>query len=136
MAQVTGLGGVLYKVKDPQATVRWYQEHLGIERVWGAIFPYSEDPDGYSVVEPWVETTSYFEPSNAQLMIDFRVDDLDGMIEQLQSKGVEILGTTTESDGKFAWFLDCDGLKIELWQQLGPTPPVSATGRSRNRRGD
>jgi hypothetical protein len=55
-------------------------------------------------------------------MVNYRVDDLDGLIEDLKGKGVEILGRQDEDYGKFAWILDCDGIKLELWQQAGPAP--------------
>jgi len=122
MAKVTGLGGVFYKVEDTERTKRWYEENLGVGGEWGAMFPFKPDPDGYSLLSPFKATSDYFEPSGASFMINLRVDDLDAMIEQLKAKGVEILGAQNEDYGKFAWILDCDGVKLELWQQLGPAP--------------
>ena len=55
-------------------------------------------------------------------MVNLRVDDLDAFLVGLKAKGVEILGTQDEDYGKFAWIMDCDGIKIELWQQIGPAP--------------
>lgn len=55
-------------------------------------------------------------------MLNLRVDDLEAMLSVLRDKGIEILGTQNEDYGKFAWILDCDGIKIELWEQLGPAP--------------
>lgn len=57
-------------------------------------------------------------------MVNLRVDDRDAMVEQLKAKGVEFLDTQDEEYGRFAWILDCDGIKIELWEQLGPAPPA------------
>ena len=124
MAKVTGLGGLFYKVPDPARTQAWYQETLGIGGEWGASFRWSEegDADPYSLLSPFRDSTDYMSPSAAQFMINLRVDDLDGMIAMLEGKGIEILGRQDEDYGNFAWILDCDGIKIELWQQKGPAP--------------
>jgi catechol 2,3-dioxygenase-like lactoylglutathione lyase family enzyme len=123
MARVTGLGGVFYKVRDPAATQAWYQEKLGIGGEWGAIFRHADDgPDGYSLLSPFKAETDYFAPSELPFMINLRVDDLDALLAELKAKGVEPLGRQDEDYGRFAWILDPDGLKIELWQQLGPSP--------------
>ena len=122
MAKVTGLGGVFYKAADSAATGRWYKEVLGIGGEWGAAFPFAGDPGGYALLSPFKATTDYFAPSEAAFMINLRVDDLDGLIAELESKGIEILGRQDEEYGKFAWILDCDGIKLELWEQLGPAP--------------
>ena len=122
MAKVTGLGGVFYKVEDSEATARWYKEVLGVGGEWGAMFPFAAEPEGYSLLSPFKATTDYFAPSESRFMINLRVDDLDGMIGELEAKGIEILGRQDEEYGKFAWILDCDGIKVELWQQVGPAP--------------
>ena len=123
MARVTGLGGIFYKVADPDKTRAWYQEVLGIGGEWGATFPFkADDPDGFALFSPFKSDTDYFGPSDKPFMVNFRVDDLDGLIAQLESRGVEILGRQDEDYGRFAWILDPDGLKIELWQQKGPAP--------------
>ena len=122
MARVTGLGGVFYKVEDPEATARWYREVLGVGGEWGATFPFAASPDGYAVLSPFKATSDYFDPSSAPFMINLRVDDLDSTIAGLEAKGIEILGRQDEEYGKFAWILDCDGIKVELWQQIGPAP--------------
>jgi catechol 2,3-dioxygenase-like lactoylglutathione lyase family enzyme len=122
MAKVTGLGGVFYKVEDSEATALWYKETLGVGGQWGATFPFANDPGGYTVLSPFKATTDYFAPSEAAFMINLRVDDLEAMIAELEAKGIEILGRQDEEYGKFAWILDCDGTKIELFQQIGPAP--------------
>ena|SRR5436853_7658725 len=122
MAKVTGLGGLFYKVADPQATTRWYKEMLGIGGEWGATFAYANEPEGYSVLSPFKATSDYFDPSDARFMINLRVDDLDAMLAELEAKGIEIIGRQDEDYGKFAWILDCDGVKVELWEQKGPAP--------------
>ena len=120
MAKVTGLGGLFYKVADKAATARWYQEMLGVGGEWGAVFPYAGDPQSYTVLSPFKAATDYFAPSEAPFMMNLRVDDLDGMIADLEAKGIEILGRQDEEYGKFAWILDCDGIKLELFEQVGP----------------
>ena len=122
MAKVTGLGGVFYKAADSAATGRWYKEVLGVGGEWGATFAFAGDPGGYTVLSPFKAETDYFAPSEAGFMINLRVDDLDGMIADLETKGIEILGRQDEEYGKFAWILDCDGIKVELWQQVGDAP--------------
>ena len=124
MANVTGLGGIFYKVEDPDRTRAWYQDMLGISGDWGALFTWKADRTGeaYSMVSPFNVATDYFDPSPSPFMINFRVDELGAMIGDLQAKGVEILGTQDEEYGRFAWILDCDGIKIELWEQIGPAP--------------
>lgn len=123
MARVTGLGGVFYKVRDPEATRAWYREMLGIGGEWGAMFPYkNDDPEAFSLLSPFKADTDYLDPSDKPFMINLRVDDLDGLVMELESKGIEILGRQDEDYGRFAWIMDPDGVKVELWQQLGPAP--------------
>lgn len=123
MAKVTGLGGVFYKVADPGATKAWYEANLGIGGEWGAMFPHAKDTaDGFSLLCPFKAETDYFGPSELPFMINLRVDDLDAMLADLAGKGIEPLGRQDEDYGRFAWILDPDGVKIELWQQLGPAP--------------
>lgn len=123
MAKVTGLGGVFYKTPDTARTQAWYRETLGLGGEWGIMFPYKNDsPEGFSLLSPFKAETDYFGPSSLPFMINLRVDDLDGVVADLEGKGVEILGRQDEDYGRFAWILDCDGIKVELWQQLGPAP--------------
>ena len=122
MAKVTGVGGIFYKVEDPEATARWYKETLGIGGQWGASFVHAHDPGGYSLLSQFKATTDYFAPSDKGFMINLRVDDLDGMTAELESKGIDILGRQDEDYGKFAWILDCDGIKVELFEQIGDAP--------------
>jgi catechol 2,3-dioxygenase-like lactoylglutathione lyase family enzyme len=126
MAKVTGLGGLFYKVRDPDRTRSWYQETLGIGGEWGAMFAWSTEPgnDPYSLLSPFKAETDYMAPSDADFMINLRVDDMDGMIADLEAKGIALLGRQDEEYGRFAWILDCDGIKIELWEQRGPAPPA------------
>ncbi|MCY7271749.1 MAG: VOC family protein [Sphingomonas bacterium] len=123
MAKVTGLGGIFYKVADPAATQKWYQETLGVGGEYGVMFPFKgDDPEGYALLSPFKAETDYFAPSDAAFMINLRVDDLDAMIADLTAKGIEILGRQDEDYGKFAWIIDPDGVKVELFQQIGGAP--------------
>ena len=123
MARITGVGGIFYKVADPDTTRQWYQQNLGIGGEWGAMFPFKKDHDeGFSLFSPFKSDTDYFGPSAKEFMVNLRVDSLDDMVAELEAKGIEILGRQDEDYGNFAWILDCDGIKIELWEQLGPAP--------------
>ena len=123
MAKITGLGGIFYKVADPAATQQWYQETLGVGGEWGAVFPFKADnPQGFALLSPFKAATDYFAPSEAPFMINLRVDDLDAMISDLAAKDVSILGRQDEDYGRFAWIMDPDGIKIELFQQIGGIP--------------
>ena len=123
MARTTGLGGIFYKVEDPARTQAWYRDNLGVGGEWGAMFPFkADDPEGFTLLSPFKASTDYMAPSDRPFMINLRVDDLDGMVADLAGKGIEVLGRQDEDYGRFAWILDCDGVKVELWQQLGPAP--------------
>jgi catechol 2,3-dioxygenase-like lactoylglutathione lyase family enzyme len=123
MARITGLGRIFYRVADPDATRAWYQDNLGIGGEWGTMFPFKkDDPEGYALLSPFKSDSDYFSPSKLPFMINLRVDDLDAMIVELEGKGIAILGRQDEDYGSFAWILDCDGVKVELWQQHGPAP--------------
>ena len=115
MAGVTGLGGVFFKVADPAATRAWYAAHLGMAvDDFGCTFA----PDaGTAIWSPFAATTDYFKPSDQPFMINLRVDDLDALLVELRAAGVTLVGEPLdESYGKFAWILDCDGYKVELYQ--------------------
>ena len=123
MAKVTGLGGIFIKVADPATTKQWYLDNLGVGGDWGAMFPFKgDDPEGYSLLSPFKADSDYFAPSNERFMINLRVDNLDSMLVDLEGKGVAILGRQEEEYGKFAWIIDPDGVKIELFQQIGGAP--------------
>ena len=123
MARITGLGGIFYKVADPDKTRAWYLENLGIGGEWGAMFPFKKDDgEGFSLFSQFKADSDYFGPSAKDFMVNLRVDDIDAMVAELEGKGVEILGRQDEDYGRFAWIMDPDGVKIELWEQLGPAP--------------
>lgn len=124
MARVTGLGGVFYVVKDPDATRAWYRDKLGIDGPYGPQLPWSGDPktNPYSLISMFPDDT-YLKPGLRGFMINLRVDDLDAFVKQLKKKKVNVLDRVTESYGKFAWILDPDGVKIELWEQVASELP-------------
>ncbi|MEQ8411165.1 MAG: VOC family protein [Erythrobacter sp.] len=117
--RVTGLGGVFYIARDPAATRAWYREVLGIEGPYGPQFAWEAEPKmhPYSLISHF-EDASYIEPGQHGFMINLRVHDLDGFVEKLRQAKVEVLDTADEGYGKFAWILDPNGVKIELWEQV------------------
>lgn len=119
MARITGLGGVFYVVKDPVATRAWYRDVLGIDGEYGPQMNWSDErgKQPYSLISHFTDD-AYIKPGRGGFMINLRVDDLDGFLEQLEAKDVDVLGYSDEGYGKFAWLLDPDGVKIELWQQI------------------
>ena len=120
MAKVTGLGGIFYQVADTAATKRWYLETLGVGGEWGAMFAFKDDAaDGFSLLTPFKADSEKFAPSALPFMINLRVDDLDAMVGDLEAKGVAILERQADDYGKFAWIMDPDGVKLELYEQAG-----------------
>ena len=106
MAKVTGLGGVFYVVADPEATRAWYRGTLGIDGDYGPMLKWSDETGDqpYSLVSHFMDD-KYIKPGRGGFMVNLRVDDCDGMVEQLKDKGVEVLGHVDEGYGKFAWIL-------------------------------
>jgi catechol 2,3-dioxygenase-like lactoylglutathione lyase family enzyme len=122
--RVTGLGGVFYVVKDPAATRTWYRDTLGIDGEYGPQLAWAVEPcaNPYSLISHFADD-SYIKPGAGGFMINLRVHDLDGFVAALRAKGVDILGEADEGYGKFAWLLDPDGVKIELWEQVEEALP-------------
>ena len=123
MARITGIGGVFFKSKsDHKALAAWYARHLGLrlEEWGGAILRWPDDKAGDGGVTAWHVAESgsqWFSPSQSSFMINYRVDDLDGLLAQLRRDGVSIVdGPQSDDNGRFAWVLDPDGNKLELWQ--------------------
>lgn len=118
--RITGVGGIFFKSKDPKALAAWYRDVLGIalEPWGGAALRY--DAPGHPPVLIWnafPDNTDYFAPSTQSYMVNFAVDDLDAFLARLEKKGVKILKRDdSDSNGRFAWILDPDGTKIELWE--------------------
>ena len=125
MAKVTGIGGVFFKSAGKGSELgEWYAKNLGISlEPWGgAIIRWPDDKaddGGLTVWNAADHDTKWFSPSESSFMINYRVDDLLEMLDQLRSNGVEIVsGPVSHEYGKFAWILDPDGNKIELWQPM------------------
>ena len=123
MKRVTGLGGVFFKCRDRENTLAWYEKHLGIAmEPWGAQFFWGDsdqhEKKPYSVLGMFKDNTDYFEPSGQPFMINFRVENLDALVKTLKAEGVTVIGEPLEEEfGKFAWIMDPEGNKIELWEQ-------------------
>ena len=129
MAKVTGLGGLFFKATDVDTTRDWYSKHLGLEFSewggWGWEWRDRDDPDrvGRTAWAPFKADTEYMAPSDQPFMMNFRVADLDAMIQQLTAAGIELIGEPEDTEyGKFAWVMDPNGIKLELWQP--PDAPV------------
>ena len=125
MAKVTGIGGIFFKVAgDKTALAEWYRDNLGLElEPWGGAilrWPADTAEDGGLTVWSVADAdTKWFSPSGSSFMINYRVDDLDALIAQLKSSGVEIhSGPESHENGKFAWIIDPDGNKVELWEPM------------------
>ena len=123
MAKILGVGGVFFRSKDPAATQQWYVDHLGMPA----------DGDGYAVFKcrrtheeteeslvwsPFNSETEYFGGSGQEFMVNYIVDDLDGIRAQLQAAGADVdeKVETMEGFGRFGWATDCDGRRMELWE--------------------
>ncbi len=118
--RVTGIGGVFFKSQNPKELVAWYGKHLGLKTdQYGSTF-WWKDKEGNDCCTQWspfAADTTYFNPSEKPFMQNFRVQDLDGLLVKLAADGVTIIGQPEAFDyGKFAWILDPEGNKIELWQ--------------------
>ena len=124
MAKVLGVGGVFFKAKDPASLGAWYQEWLGVpvEPPYGAHFMPADMPAASLTVWcPFDAETTYFEPSTSPFMFNLVVDDLDGALAQVEEGGAEVVGEIMEeSYGRFGWFVDPEGNKVELWQPAAP----------------
>lgn len=125
MAKVTGIGGIFFKsTNDSAALAAWYQKHLGlpIESWGGAVLRWPDDTaedKGLTVWSVAKKDTKWFSPSDSAFMINYRVDNLDELIAQLRADGVEIVnGPESAENGKFAWIMDPDGNKVELWEPM------------------
>jgi len=122
MKKVTGIGGIFFKCKDPKKIREWYQTHLGLNtNQYGAVFEWYQGADstkkGFLQWSPFKETTKYFEPSNKEFMINYRVENLEALVEELKKEGVNVTDSIQTFDyGKFVHIMDIEGNKIELWE--------------------
>jgi len=120
--RVTGIGGIFFKAKDSKGLVAWYGKHLGLKTdQYGSTF-WWKDQNGNDCSTQWSpfeDDTTYFQPSEKQFMQNFRVDQLETLLQNLKHEGITIVGDMETYDyGKFAWILDPEGNKIELWEPI------------------
>ena len=125
MAKVTGVGGVFFKCNgDSAAVAAWYRKHLGmpLEEWGGAILKWPDDKAEHRGLTVWHvadKNSEWFSPSASSFMINYRVDDLDELLAQLRAGGVDVVnGPESHENGKFAWIMDPDGNKVELWEPM------------------
>jgi predicted enzyme related to lactoylglutathione lyase len=125
MARVTGIGGVFLKCKgDSAALAAWYQQHLGmpLEPWGGAVLRWPDDKASDGGLTVWTLAASdsqWFGPSDSAFMINYRVDDLAALLAQLRAAGVDVVGgPESHENGRFAWIMDPDGNKVELWEPM------------------
>lgn len=120
MASVIGIGGVFFKSNDPLKLGQWYAKWLNmpVEAPYGAsLQPATMPPGGCTVWAPFKRETDYFQPSEKAFMFNLIVDDLEAALQQVSSGGGEVVGEIQEEDyGRFGWFMDPEGNKVELWE--------------------
>jgi predicted enzyme related to lactoylglutathione lyase len=123
MKRVTGIGGIFFKAKNAPELRAWYKHHLGIDvQEWGGTSFNWTDSDGNltggtTIWSVGSEQAEQFAPSNSSFMINYRVDDLLSLIKVLKEEGCNVLDKINDSEyGKFAWVIDPEGNKVELWQ--------------------
>ena len=120
--KVTGIGGIFFKCEDPKKMREWYKVHLGLNtNQYGAVFEWRQGADttkkGFSQWSPFGDKTKYFEPSTKDFMINYRVENLEELINQLRKDSVTIVDKIeTVEYGKFVHIMDIEGNKIELWE--------------------
>jgi predicted enzyme related to lactoylglutathione lyase len=133
MARVTGIGGVFLRARDPKALAAWYARNLGIQlnSHGGTTFAWTDEVPRSTGMTAWSlfsNDTEYFGPGDdrgpQQTMINYRVDNLDALLEQLATAGVTVDPRREDYEyGRFAWLTDPEGNRIELWQPL-PLAPI------------
>jgi predicted enzyme related to lactoylglutathione lyase len=122
LKKVTGIGGIFFKCKDPKKMREWYKTNLGLNtNQYGAVFEWRQGADttkkGFTQWSPFSEKTKYFEPSTKDFMINYRVENLEGLIDQLRKDSVTIVDKIeTVEYGKFVHIMDIEGNKLELWE--------------------
>lgn len=122
MKRVTGIGGIFFKTDDPEQTKTWYKKHLGINSgPYGGTFEWrhasEKDKKGFTAWSPFSENSDYFDPSEKEFMVNYRVENLEKLLEVLEEEGVQVVGEMQEFEyGKFGWVMDPNGVKIELWE--------------------
>ena len=123
--RVTGLGGIFLKMNDPKTTTAWYDAHLGLNFNGSTYQTFKwrerDKPEqiGGTVLSLFPKDTTYLAPSDSSFMLNLRVENLEKLLDILRGEGVTIVGDMETYDyGKFAWILDPEGNKIELWEPI------------------
>jgi predicted enzyme related to lactoylglutathione lyase len=122
MKKVTGIGGIFFKCKDPNAMKEWDNKHLGLDAgPYGASFEWYQDAEGKTKgLTQWnlnTETAKMYEPSTKDFMINYRVHNLEALVDELKKEGVTVVDDIATYDyGKFVHILDAEGNKIQLWE--------------------
>lgn len=124
MKRVIGLGGIFFKAKDPKALYEWYRKHLGIESApdAGAMWSTADRPETpvFNVWAIFPQETKYFAPSQSPFMINFRVENLDELLQALREEGVQVDEKVERYEyGNFGWIVDPEGNRVELWEPKG-----------------
>jgi len=118
MARATGIGGVFLRSRDPKALYAWYEKHLGLPMAHGSFSFPAENERAVIAFAFFSEKDAYFPPSQP-VMLNFQVDDLDKLLDELAAAGVQVDPKRDSADyGKFGWFTDPEGNRVELWQPL------------------
>lgn len=121
--RVTGIGGIFFKSQNPNEIKEWYSKHLGLQTDrYGTLFEFREadsEKKAYLQWSPFNATTNYFEPSKKEFMINYRVENIEALVEQLKANGVAVVDSIETYDyGKFVHIMDPEGNKIELWEPV------------------
>ena len=122
--KVTGIGGIFFFSDNPKEAKKWYSENLGLEvNEWGSSFEFrnANRPEEINYLQwsPFRKGNKYFAPSTKEFMINYRVQNLEGLLRKLKSAGVTILDSVDVYDyGKFVHIMDAEGNKIELWEPV------------------
>ncbi len=137
MKRVTGIGGIFFKCEDPQSMKDWYAKHLGFNTdEYGTSFEWRQADDeqkkGFSVWSPFDAKTKYFEPSQKEFMVNYRVENLEWLLEELKKEGIVVLDEIEAIEyGKFAHIIDPEGNKIQLWEAFDEEYDKMAEARTK-----
>ncbi len=136
MKRVTGIGGVFFKTRDPEKMKEWYGRHLGfVTDQYGGAFEWRQadapEKAGFTAWSPFTQDTGYFAPSTKDFMFNYRVENLEKLLDVLREEGVQVVGEIeTFEYGKFGWIMDPEGNKIELWEPRDEVFTAYYQGRS------
>ena len=119
MAKILGLGGVFFRCENVESYRKWWADHMGVDVAqWGSM-EWEADGKGRTMMSPFKSDSDYLAPSTEKFMINLRVDDVRGLIEKAKNGGATVIGEVEDTEyGIFGWFIDPEGIKIELWQEV------------------